>query len=264
MRTALVTGNVSAETCGIYLLKNSENAKVYVGQSVHIKQRVYEHRKSAKRGDKSHLYDAMRKYGVDAFVCEVLEECTPEQLDEKEAIWMDFYECLNSDSGYNYMPAGQRGRVMDAAMRAKLSELSKGYKHTEEALEKMRAASTGKTHSDETKAKISQANLGRIVSKETSQLVADALTARWAAMSDEDKLAYGEKRSGWKHSDQLKQAVSERFKGKPKSDQQKANMSAAYKSKTPEEKEKHLAALRLANGKRWNEYRANKQEATVQ
>ena len=246
------------------MLKNSENAKVYVGQSVHIKQRVYEHRKSAKRGDKSHLYDAMRKYGVDAFACEVLEECPPEQLDEKEAIWMDFYECLNPDSGYNYMPAGQRGRVMDAAMRAKLSELSKGYTHTEEALAKMRAASTGKTHSEETKAKISQANLGRIVSKESSQLVADALTARWAAMPDEDKLEYAKKRSGWKQSDKHKRDTSERLKGKPKSAQHKANMAAHAKSRTPEADANRLAALRVANKKRWDEYRANKQEATVQ
>jgi group I intron endonuclease len=145
--------------CGIYLLRNNVNGKVYVGQSVDICKRWYFHRLSANRGDKSPLYSAMRKYGINEFSVQVLEECEVTKLDEREAYWMDFYEAR--ERGYNLMPAGQNGRVMDDAMRKWLSENSKKWKPTEEILEKMRAASTGKKHSEETKKKMSESSKNR-------------------------------------------------------------------------------------------------------
>lgn len=250
-----------AGECGVYVLRNTANGKVYVGQSIHIHARICEHRIAARRGDKSHLYDAMRRYGADAFVCAVLEECAPARLDEREALWMAEFDCRNPERGYNLMPAGQRGRVMDEAMRRRMSERARSYKATPETIEKMRAASTGRRHSDETKAKISRAHKGRVVSAETAQKVATALKRRWAAMTEREKAEYAAVRSGWSHSEALKQAVSERFKGKPKTEEQRARMSAAAKARSPEADARRLEALRIATKARWEQFRREKLEA---
>jgi group I intron endonuclease len=247
--------------CGIYLLRNSLNGKVYVGQSVQIEIRFLQHKRSAKRGDKSHLYDAIRKYGDKAFTCEVLEECEPELFDEKESHWMLVHDCRNPERGYNFMPAGQNGRIMDAKMRAILSEKSRGYKQTPEAIEKIRIAATGKTHTPETKAKISAANKGRKVKLESSQATAKALAQRWANLTQEEKTEYANKRSGWKQSEQVRMQTGDRFRGVPKSADQRANMSAAAKSRDPERDAKRLAALAEANKRRWEKYRLQRQEA---
>lgn len=247
--------------CGIYLLRNSVTNKVYVGQSIHIHTRFSEHKKSAKRGDKSHLYDALRKYGVAAFTCEVLEECPPELFDEREAHWMSIYDCRNPEKGYNLMPAGQNGRIMDANMRALLSEKSRGYKQTPEAIEKMRASASGRVHTSEAKAKISAANKGRAVSEQAAKKLSLALMERWATLTQEEKLEYAAKRSGWSQPEHVKRQVSERFKGIPKSDSQRAKMSAAAKNRDPEKDAARLAALSEANKRRWEKYRLQKQEA---
>lgn len=119
--SAAIPEQRAAETCGIYVLRNLVNGKVYVGQSVHVAKRFAQHQKAARRGAKSHLYDAMRLYEGGSFVCEVLEECDPTSLDEREAFWIERLESRDPSKGYNFMPAGQRGRVMDEAMRGRLN-----------------------------------------------------------------------------------------------------------------------------------------------
>ena len=42
---------------------------------------------------------AIQKYGIDAFTYEILEECTLEQLDEREIYWIAFY---NTYKGFGY------------------------------------------------------------------------------------------------------------------------------------------------------------------
>lgn len=249
------------DKCGVYVLHNKVNGKVYVGQSIHINRRFSEHKKSAKRGDKSYLYASMRKYGQDAFSCEVAEECAPEILDEREGHWMAVYDCRNPEKGYNFMPHGQRGRVMNTEMRLLLSEKSRGYRHTPEAIEKMRVASTGRFCSEETKAKISAANKGRKVSEASAQKTGAALRERWDKMTPDEKIAYVEKRTGWSQPEHVREQVSERFKGVPKSEAQRAKMSAASKNRNPEGEAVRLEALRVANKLRWDTYRLKKQEA---
>lgn len=67
---------------GIYIIRNIINNKVYIGKSVLIKSRIYNH-KSALRGSRhrnKYLQRAYDKYGMDNFIFEVLEKCPEEQL----------------------------------------------------------------------------------------------------------------------------------------------------------------------------------------
>lgn len=80
------------------------NGKVYIGQSRNIENRFKDHRTSLKRKptdkrSKSPMYDDMRLYGLGVFEFEVLEECSLEQLDEREEHYISLYDAANN--GYN-------------------------------------------------------------------------------------------------------------------------------------------------------------------
>lgn len=98
---------------GIYKIENKINCKVYIGQSIAIKKRWQQHKYEARTGEsQAPLYLALRKYGIENFSFEVLEECPQELLDEKEAFWIAYYKSNDRDFGYNILSGGQNGGVL--------------------------------------------------------------------------------------------------------------------------------------------------------
>lgn len=77
---------------GIYKIE-SPTGKVYVGQSVNIKNRFRLYRKLQCKGQ-TKLYNSLYKYGTNHHTFEILEECLPEQLNVRERYWQDFYDVL--------------------------------------------------------------------------------------------------------------------------------------------------------------------------
>lgn len=75
----------------IYIIRNTVNDKVYVGQThVSIKLRFQNHLSAARRGLDYTIGKAIRKYGEDKFYVELLEECLVEELNEREQYWISF------------------------------------------------------------------------------------------------------------------------------------------------------------------------------
>ena len=98
---------------GIYKIENKINGKIYIGQSINIKIRWQQHKREAKCNRRNApLYNALRKYGVDNFTFEVLEECPQELLNEKEIFWIAHYKSNDSDFGYNVLAGGQNGGIL--------------------------------------------------------------------------------------------------------------------------------------------------------
>lgn len=95
-------------TCGIYKIENKINGHCYIGQSINIIQRWKDHRKEAKDiySDKKEypLYKAIRKYGIENFSFEILEECKVEELNKKEIYYIEKYNSFHN--GYNQTPGG--------------------------------------------------------------------------------------------------------------------------------------------------------------
>lgn len=93
---------------GIYKIENKINGHVYIGQSVHIKRRWQnEIRRAFNPGDISYNYplsSAIRKYGVNNFDFSVIEECSAEELDEKERYYI--YQYNSYYNGYNQTLGG--------------------------------------------------------------------------------------------------------------------------------------------------------------
>lgn len=87
---------------GIYKLTNITNGMTYIGQAVDIAARWKQHIKCALGADpapNNKLYPAMQEVGPENFTFEVIEECEPEALDEREQYWQDFYKA--KEFGYS-------------------------------------------------------------------------------------------------------------------------------------------------------------------
>lgn len=94
----------------IYIIKNTINNKVYIGQTrVSIELRWKEHLRHAKTGDQV-INRAMNKYGVDKFYIETLEICDLDVIDQREIYYIDLYDATNKSLGYNVSIGGNTPR----------------------------------------------------------------------------------------------------------------------------------------------------------
>ena len=98
---------------GIYKITNLINGKIYVGQSIDIadrwKQHIYKAFNCNEKAYTSAIHNAFRKYGVENFKLEIIEECLAEELDSKEKFWIKELNSLYPN-GYNILPGGQKGK----------------------------------------------------------------------------------------------------------------------------------------------------------
>ncbi len=150
----------------IYKITNLINGKSYVGQTSRtLKERFIEHAKA-----KTHLGNAIRKYGRKNFSVEVIEECTtPEQLNEREIFWIAHFNCKHPN-GYNFTDGGEGTHGL-----------------TEESLKKLR-----RKHSPETLALMSAVQKKRSDTPEGKAILDKARKSRW----EKEKVRPPEQR-GW-------------------------------------------------------------------
>ena len=96
----------------IYRATNTINGKCYIGQtrgSLEIRKR--KHLNAARNGGTTNFYKAIRKYGEDAFVWEVICEAkTAKELNFLETYYIGFYDSLRH--GYNMIDGGDNN-IMD-------------------------------------------------------------------------------------------------------------------------------------------------------
>lgn len=89
----------------IYIIKNKNNNKVYIGQSVNPKQRWLQYKSAAKHMPNEQLITkAMNKYGFDTFWMEILES-NIKNYDEREKYWIQYYNSI-APNGYNIADGG--------------------------------------------------------------------------------------------------------------------------------------------------------------
>ncbi len=189
----------------IYKITNLINGKSYVGQTSRtLKERFIEHAKA-----KTHLGNAIRKYGRKNFSVEVIEECTkPEQLNEREIFWIAHFNCKHPN-GYNFTDGGEGtgGWKASPETRANMSVAQKKFfQEHPEACAARSERLKGHLVSDKTRAKISVANQNP--SSETRAKIVLTSTGR-------------------KHSAETLAKMSASHKGKKLTSEQRARQSAA-------------------------------------
>lgn len=94
------------KVCGIYKITDLITDQVYIGQSLDIDRRLKEHIKAGLGIDTTAtnlLYKAMLKDKVQNFTFQLMEACPKEQLNSKEAYWIDMFSSdkygLNAQGG---------------------------------------------------------------------------------------------------------------------------------------------------------------------
>lgn len=183
---------------GIYCITNLINGKKYIGQSVNIKNRWLQEKNL--NGINKHLKSAFQKYGLESFSFQVLEECSQEELNQKEQEYIKKFNTTDREAGYNQTTGGDHYKVanrtpMSEETKRKISEKRKGMKFSEEHKSSLKIARSRRPPmSDETRKKISQANKGRHVSEEQKRKISRANKGR--KRTEEQKLANSLRRKG--------------------------------------------------------------------
>lgn len=159
---------------GIYKITSPTN-KVYIGQSVNIKNRISKY-KNANCKTQTILYNSIIKHGWESHVFEILCECKIEELNELERYYQDLYSVI-TDKGMNCClttTSTKSGRLSDKTIQKlkslKVKESTKEKMRnrilTDRHKEKISLSLTGRKISQCTKDKISQSNKGKKRSEE--------------------------------------------------------------------------------------------------
>lgn len=104
---------------GIYAIRNKINDKIYIGRSTDIQRRWTTHLRDARKGSLCKIHIAMRKLGIENFYLEVIEECSVNNLNDKEQFYIDKFDSWQN--GYNN---GNSSNFLDGErnLNAKMSE----------------------------------------------------------------------------------------------------------------------------------------------
>jgi group I intron endonuclease len=97
----------------IYKITNTVNGRIYVGKTeLTMEERWKVHLRDAKKV-KRPLYAAMRKYGIDKFVTDIIELCEGlDELNARERYWIATLKSTLPDGNYNIGDGGEGGYVI--------------------------------------------------------------------------------------------------------------------------------------------------------
>jgi group I intron endonuclease len=111
--------------CGIYIIKNTIDNKIYVGSSINIGNREYKHFWMLNKGihDNKFLQNSFNKFGKENFIFEVVEKCTEVELIDKENFYIDKFKSSKCDFGYNLAKVNEfRRNTYNEEVKVKLSK----------------------------------------------------------------------------------------------------------------------------------------------
>lgn len=93
----------------IYKITNTVNGKIYIGKTTKsLTERKKSHFKRFRAGEKTHLYNAFKKYGKDVFLWKELSSCSDIQtLNDLEIFFIKKYDSFKN--GYNMTLGGDGG-----------------------------------------------------------------------------------------------------------------------------------------------------------
>jgi group I intron endonuclease len=131
----------------IYIIKNINNNKVYIGQTIDPSTRKRQHFSllSRQKHPNKHLQSSYNKYGKDSFIFEIIEIVENQtEMTIREGYWTEQYKkitqiynqriCVDSNQGYKFGPPSDEKRKKLSEAHIKLGTKPpsrkgcKGYK----------------------------------------------------------------------------------------------------------------------------------------
>lgn len=151
----------------VYKHTNIINGKVYIGITSQDPPEKRWGADGCNYASSTHFANAIQKYGWENFSHEILHEgLTCEEACDKEIYYINLYNSMNRECGYN-STSGGKYFIMSEESRAKKSKAMIGNKNglgkpcTPEKAKKISDAQKGKTLSEKHKENISKAKRGR-------------------------------------------------------------------------------------------------------
>lgn len=109
----------------IYKITNTVNGKIYIGQTIHsLDKRFNGHKNESfrKRPTNQPLHNSIKKYGINSFICDCIEECSIESLDEREIYWIASLNATDKTIGYNLDAGGRKSnRIFTEEVKKRIS-----------------------------------------------------------------------------------------------------------------------------------------------
>ena len=178
-------------TVGIYEIRNNLNNKVYVGKSINIENRFIHHKyllnkDSFDKNCNRHLFNSVKKYGIDNFSFNIIEDLslnyTEEILADREFFWMLELKSTDRKFGYNLR--------MDSSTLCIIHEESR-------ILQSLRCGELnpnyGNNWTDEQKARASMIQKDRhasgVYGEEWRLKISEASSRMWSDESKKDRMA---------------------------------------------------------------------------
>jgi group I intron endonuclease len=150
---------------GIYKITNPKG-KVYIGQSIDIERRFKEYKK-LQCNQSIKIFNSLKKYGWEAHIFEILEECLLEQLNEKEESYILLFNShiqgLNIKLASKPSWTGKKRPEHSKFLKENGSGLS--YERTQEHKDNLRKKLSGRKLSNDICKKISQNKIGKKTKK---------------------------------------------------------------------------------------------------
>jgi group I intron endonuclease len=170
--------------CGVYLIRNNANRKVYVGSATNTERRINFHFDllNTNRHWNKHLQGSFNEYGRENFSDKVLENCHKDRLVEREQYYLDFYKSYENKNGYNLCSKAYStaGLIHNDDWNRKISLKMKGRNNF-----------AGHHHKLESKKKISESLKGVPCSKEHNINTSLALTGRKLSIEHKENIRKG-------------------------------------------------------------------------
>lgn len=107
----------------IYRATNNINGKPYIGYTGNFECRLKSHRKNVEKGTKSVFYNAIRKYGWDSFIWEIIYQSKDKNhtKQEMEGFFIEEYNThIANGCGYNMTCGGDGSNGLPDASRLKM------------------------------------------------------------------------------------------------------------------------------------------------
>lgn len=258
---------------GIYEIKCIVTNKRYIGQAEMLYDRFIEHNGYLMKAWKQHLENenvkvyaknrylvhSFIKYGPENFVFHIIENCTIEQLNERETYWISYYNTYkDKPKGWNLTPGGSNSDTIShhpdkENIRKKLSIAGMGHEVTQETRNKISQAQKGIPKSEELKEKFKITQRGKKMPQSYIDMMRQRMKGEGNPMygirgkdnplygiprSEETKKKISEARSGWVPTEKTRQRMSESHIGKKLSEEHKRKIGEKSKGRKHTEEAK--------------------------
>lgn len=154
-----------------YLLYSKrKNNKLYIGQSVDLDGRWSKHKSELNRcvHFNPYLQEDWNIDGQMAFEFKILELCSKEELDEKEQFYIEKYNSMNHNIGYNLQSGGHYNVVLcEESREQQKAALKESYENNPELKAARKEAALKQWSDPDIKAKILGKNNGMYGHKHT-------------------------------------------------------------------------------------------------